>query len=114
MEIDHEDSEGTLRRIRLSGRMDITGTDSVAPRSSALAASAQRRVVVDLTAVEFLASIGIRALISNAKALQKRGGKMVLLVGSNSPVARTLAATGIEAIVPVLADAAEADRATLA
>jgi anti-sigma B factor antagonist len=69
---------------------------------------------VDLTAVSFLASIGIRALISNAKALQQKGGRLVLHVGQNEAVAKTLVATGIDALIPMYQDVGEAERAALA
>ena len=114
MTIDFDDSKDNLRRITISGRLDIPGTDEIATKFSALAASAQRRVVVDLKAVSFLASIGIRAIISNAKALQQRGGKMVLFVGDNATVATTLEITGIDDLIPMFSDAAEAEQAALA
>ncbi len=114
MTIDFEDCKDNLRRISLSGRLDIQGTDAIAAKFTALAASAQRRVVVDLTAVSFLASIGIRALITSAKALQQRGGRMVLFTGDNALVSKTLEMTGIDALIPMFTDAAEAENAALA
>ncbi|MDP2823356.1 MAG: STAS domain-containing protein [Sulfuritalea sp.] len=114
MAIDFDDSKEDLRRITITGRLDIQGTDEIATQFAALAAAAQRRVVVDLTAVSFLASIGIRTIISNAKAVQQRGGKMVLLVGVDSTVAKTLQLTGIADLIPTFADAAEAEKAALA
>jgi anti-anti-sigma factor len=114
MAITFEDVNETLRRIALSGRLDIPGTDEVATKFAALATAGARRVVVDLTAVSFLASIGIRALLINAKSLQQKGGRMVLHVGGNAAVSRTLEATGIDALIPMYADAAEAEKAALA
>jgi len=113
MAISFEDVNDTLRRIALSGRLDIAGTGEIETRFAALAAGGMRHVVVDLTAVSFLASIGIRALIGNAKALQQRGGHMVLHVGNNEIVSKTLLATGIDALIPTYADAGEAERAAL-
>lgn len=114
MPIQHDDTKDRLRIISLSGRLDIPGTDEIATRFAGLAASADRRVVVDLTAVTFLSSIGIRAIVGNAKAQQHRGGRMVLLVGENGPVAKTLEATGIDTLIPTFADATEAEKAALA
>lgn len=114
MPIDYQDVSESLRRIALSGRLDIPGTDAIELKFTALSAAEQRRVVVDLTAVSFLASIGIRALIANAKALQRRGGRMVLFVGDNAMVTKTLEATGIADLIPMFAELAEADRAALA
>lgn len=103
-----------FRRISITGRLDIAGSDSIALKFTTLAVAPQRRVVVDLTGVSFLASIGIRAIISNAKALQQRGGKMVLFVGDNATVTQTLQGTGIDALIPMFADVAASDNAALA
>lgn len=114
MAIDYTDENENLRRITISGRLDIQGTEDIASQFATLTSSTERRIVVDLTAVKFLASLGIRSLITNAKALQQRGGKMVLLVGDNIAVVRTLEATGVDALIPMFADAAEATRVALA
>ena len=114
MTIDFEDCKDNLRRITLSGRLDIQGTEAIAVKFAALASSAQRRVVVNLSAVTFLASIGIRALITGAKGLQQRGGRMVLFTGDNALVSKTLETTGVDALIPMFSDAAEAETAALA
>jgi anti-anti-sigma factor len=113
MAITHEDVSESFRRIALSGRLDGRGTEEIATKFAALS-TAKNRVVVDLTGINFLASIGIRELISNAKALQQKGGRMVLFVGGNPAVTKTLEATGIDALIPMFADAAEAEKAALA
>lgn len=79
--------------------MDILGTDTISPHFTAFCTERKRNVVVDFTGVTFLASIGIRALISNAKVLHKLGGRMALVVGDNTSVARTLDATGIDVLL---------------
>lgn len=114
MAITFEDLSETMRRIALSGRLDGQGTEEIAEKFAALATAAKQRVVVDLTAVSFLASIGIRTLLRNAKTLQQNGGRMVLFVGGNPAVTRTLQATGIDALIPMFADASEAEKAALA
>ncbi len=58
------------------------------------------RVITDLSEVNFLASIGIRLLMMNAKSIAALGGKVVLL--SPSPeVKSVLEITGIPAIIPI-------------
>src|SRR5215813_8610043 len=113
MAIAYEDVSDSFRRIVLSGRLDSKGTEEIAVKFAALSTPAKRRVLVDLTGISFLASIGIRAVLSNAKALQNNGGRMVLFVGGNSAVAKTLEATGIDTLVPMFANAAEAEKAAL-
>jgi anti-sigma B factor antagonist len=114
MAITHEDVNESFRRIALTGRLDSRGTDEIAVKFAALSAAEKRRVVVDLTGVDFLASIGIRALLSAAKTAQQKGGRLVLYVGANPAVTKTLEATGIDALIPMFADAAEAEKAALA
>jgi anti-sigma B factor antagonist len=101
MPITYEDAASGVRLIKLSGRMDIAGTGQIEVPFASLACTDMHNVVVDLTGVEFLASIGIRCLISNAKAQHNRGGKLVLFVGDNEQVARTLETTGIDALIPM-------------
>ncbi|MFZ2124076.1 MAG: STAS domain-containing protein [Rhodoferax sp.] len=114
MPIDFEDCSNQVRRIILTGRLDIPGTAEIDSKFAALSAAAERRVVVDLTGISFLASFGIRSLITNAKAQQNRGGRMVLFVGDNAPIAKTLESTGIDALIPMFATLAEAEKAALA
>ncbi len=113
MAIDFEDDNEHVRRIVLSGRLDLPGTEAIEAKFAALATSGQRHVLVDLTSVSFIASIGIRALITTAKAVQKNGGKMVLLVGGNKAVVKPLETTGIDDLIPMFADSSQAIRAAL-
>lgn len=111
MPIDFEELSTNFRLIKLSGRLDIPGTGEIEGKFAALASTDKHRIVVDLTAVSFLASIGIRTLISNAKAQQQRGGKMVIFVGDNAAVAKTLELTGIDALIPMFKTMGEAEQA---
>ncbi len=111
--IAYEDLSDSCRRVTLAGRLDMLGAEAITLRFASLTAVTSRRVIVDLRAVSFLASVGIRELISNAKAVAQRGGRMVLLVGGNDLVAKTLEATGIGAIVPIYSSEAEALEAAL-
>ena len=114
MSISYDDIGKDLRRIVISGRLDLPGTDSVAAQLEELAAAPKKGVVVDLSSLRFLASIGIRALITSAKAVQQRGGKMVLVVSESSTVMMSLNATGVDQIIPVFKSASEAERAAVA
>jgi anti-sigma B factor antagonist len=114
MTINFHDISENLRRISIFGRLDTSGTETIAAQFTELTAAAKRSVLVDLTAVKFLGSIGIRSLVVGAKDIQQRGGKMVLLTGDNSAVARTLEATGIDALIPMFENEAEARSAALA
>ena len=113
MPISFDDADETLRHIRLTGRLDITGIDSISEIFTELSISTHRQVVVDLSGVNFLVSFGIRELITNAKLIQQRGGRMTIFVGDNKAVLRTLETTGIDTLIPTFVNAAQADRAAL-
>jgi anti-anti-sigma factor len=113
MPISHEDRSASLRHIRLSGRLDLPGIEDISSAFTELCAGPHRRVVVDLSGVTFLVSFGIRELITNAKAIQQRGGRMVIAVGGNATVQKTLSTTGIDTLIPTFADIAQADAAAL-
>ena len=112
--ITHDDVGQDLRRIMISGRLDTTGTDSIAAKLAELTAAPKKSVVVDLTGLKFLASIGIGTLVSSAKAVKARGGKMVLVVDESSTVMMSLEATGIDQLIPVFKTSSDAERAALA
>lgn len=114
MSISYSDVGENLRRIVISGRLDLPGTDSVASRLVELTAAPKKGVVVDLSGVQFLASIGISALITSAKAVQQRGGKMVLVVNEGSTVIMSLEATGVDELIPVFNNVPDAERAAVA
>jgi anti-anti-sigma factor len=114
MSISHSDIGQELRRIAISGRLDISGTESIVPQLVELTAAPKKGVVVDLSRLKFLASIGIRALITSAKAVQRRGGKMVLVVSGNSTVMMSLQATGVNELIPIFDNVPDAERAAVA
>ena len=113
MAINFEDANECLRRIVLSGRLDTVGSEQIAPKFAELTESAKGGVVVSLSAVKFLSSMAIRVLVMGAKAVQAKGGRMVLHVGDNEVIIRTLEATGINELIPTFQDALDAEEALL-
>jgi anti-anti-sigma factor len=89
-------------KVILDGRLDITGAGIIDLQFSAIAGS-HRGVVVDLTNVSFLASIGIRTLLLGAKAVQRRGGTFVLLNPADE-VEKVLEVTGVTDLMPIYHD----------
>jgi anti-anti-sigma factor len=105
---------GEIRTIVVSGRLDVDGTDSVASKLVELTGEPKKGVIIDLSSLKFLASIGIRALVSAAKAVKARGGKLVLVVDSGSSVMMSIKATGVDQLVPIFDDTDDAARAAAA
>ena len=100
MELQYSEVENNIRLIRLSGRLDIVGVSEIESQFTAHSSGENPRLIVDLTDVEFVASIGIRLLTLTAKSVMSRGGRMVML-NPTSDVRDVLELTGIPAIIPV-------------
>lgn len=101
MELQTQQLANGITKINLAGRMDSAGAQGIDLQFTTLTATKKAAIVVDLSEVSFLASIGIRTLITNARALQRRGGKMVLL--SPKPIVdEVLKAAGITSIIEIL------------
>src|SRR6266851_4141313 len=79
MELTYEDLDDGVRRIRLAGRMDVEGSREIDLKFTSLTASRQAFVIVDLSLVDFLSSLGLGTLVRSAKAQMSRAGRMVLL-----------------------------------
>lgn len=71
--------DGGITRINLSGRLDVQGRQDIDMKFTSMTATRKAAVLIDMSEADFIASIGIRTRVSSAKALAKRGGKMVLL-----------------------------------
>jgi anti-sigma B factor antagonist len=99
--ITHDDTGEDLRRIVIAGRLDTPGTNAISASLHELAAAPKRAVIVDLSAVQFAASIAIGQLIATAQEVKARGGHMVLLVSGTSVVMMTLKMGAIDRIIPV-------------
>jgi anti-sigma B factor antagonist len=103
MDLQVQQLDGGIDRIKLTGRLDSAGVQQIDHRLSALAAARQAFILIDLSQVSFLASIGIRALLTNARLLRQRGGKMALL-NPQALVEDVLKVTGTNSIIPVFHD----------
>ena len=67
-----------VSRIKLDGDLDIAGVGEVETRFYAYCADSPR-VLVDLSGVNFIASLGIRMLLQAIKTVSAPGGRLVLL-----------------------------------
>ena len=98
-------------QVRLSGRLDLEGTQSISDRFTFATTVRKAHIIVDLAEVSFLASVGIRLLLTSARAQASRGGKLVL-AAPQTAVRKVLEAAGIDQLIGVVADVASA-RASL-
>jgi anti-anti-sigma factor len=109
MKLTSTDLPDGIRKIDLTGRLDLEGADAIDLKLTVLVSSRRTFAVVDLAGVEFLASIGIATLVRNAKAVRLREGNLVLL-NPQPNVAKVLASTRIDQLIPVCYSLDEAQR----
>ena len=103
IKIEVQELNNDIKQVKLIGRLDIQGTGDVELSFAAHTASKKEKVIVDLSELDFLASIGIRLLLVNAKAQDHRGGKLVLL-NPKPLVDDVLKMTGINVLIPIYTD----------
>jgi anti-sigma B factor antagonist len=110
MDMNVEEVDGVTLAV-MSGRLDIAGASAIELKFNALA-GARKALVVDLSNVSFVASMGIRLLLIAGKTVTAKGGKMALL-GPVPEVEAVLKTAGIASIIPICA-ARDAALATVA
>jgi len=103
MELQYTELDNGVRLITLMGVLDMQGTFSVEVQFARLCAGEGARVLVDLSGVTYLSSIGIPMLINTARSVSSQGGKMGL-VGPIYDVHRVLEITGVPQIIPIYHD----------
>ncbi len=87
-------------KVNLSGRMDIAGAAAIDLHFNALVGS-ERALIIDLSEVSFIASMGLRTLILGARTVASKRGRMVLL-NPNPNVEEVLKTIGIETMVGIV------------
>jgi anti-anti-sigma factor len=102
MQISTEEMPGGITRVALDGRMDIAGAAAVDLKMNLIAGSA-KKLLVDLQKVAFLGSMGLRSIVTPARAVKSRGGKVVLFA-PNEMVESVLKTSGIDTLLPVRHD----------
>ncbi|MFF5113675.1 STAS domain-containing protein [Streptosporangium sp. NPDC000509] len=72
---------GPVRVLRLIGELDaVTVPDVAVALEKALLAFEDLRLVVDLTQVTFIASAGVGALVRIRQEVQRRGGRLIVIL----------------------------------
>ena len=102
MNFDVVDMDNGITGVLLSGRMDVQGAIAVDKKFSAIA-DEKKKVVIDLSQVTFMASLGIRTLIMSCKTLASKGGDMVLL-NPQPNVEKVLRTSGVDTVIQIVRD----------
>jgi len=96
-----------VTKAALSGRLDTASVDKLEISFIAGIVPKGQNTIVDLSQVSFIASLGIRMLLSGARALSRQNATMVLYGASDAimDIIETTALSEIITVVPGEADA---------
>ena len=89
--------------LAVSGRLDMTSAAGVEEDLGSLIDAGERRVALDLTAVDYLSSAGLRAVLIAAKRLRQLEGALVV-VGPTGNVKEVLDLSGLSGVLDVYPD----------
>jgi anti-sigma B factor antagonist len=101
------ENSGTVTQVHLAGRLDAAGADEIGLRLTATVVAQHRDALVDLAGVTFVASMGLRLLISIARGAAGKGHRVVLY-GATPLVQDVLDGAALDQIVPIVATETEA------
>ena len=100
MRLQYSELNSGIRLIKLNGTLDGNGVSRVEMDFVRLCAGENVCVLVDLSKVNYISSIGIPMLINSAKSVVRHGGKLVLLHPQRA-VEDILELAGIPLIIPI-------------
>jgi anti-sigma B factor antagonist len=96
-----------VTKAELSGRLDTASVGQVETSFISGIVPKAQNTVVDLSQVTFIASLGIRMLLSAARVLSRGNAKFVLY-GANAAVMTVIETTALSDIIPVFVSEADA------
>jgi anti-sigma B factor antagonist len=105
-------TDGAVPVVRLAGDLDLSTVPQLTGAIERTAALAPRppRVAVDLTALEFCDSTGLRALIGAVREIEVLGGRAAVAVLPDGPFARLVELSGLREFLHVADSPEEALR----
>jgi anti-anti-sigma factor len=112
MELQFRELDNGIRLLELSGELDMNGTYAIEVEFVRHCNGENARILVDLSKVSYISSIGIPMLVNSAKLVERHGGRMALLNPQKS-VEDVLEMAGIPLVIPVYYDFETAKAALL-
>ena len=109
MELKVMRSDSALTRIELAGKLDVEGEGQIGEQFRQVVQSSNIDVLVDMSQVSYLASLGIRLLFAGAKSLAAIGKKLIV-VSPQPMVEETLLNSGTVKLIPIAQNEDEALR----
>jgi anti-sigma B factor antagonist len=95
-------------QVALTGRLDAVGVQEVANRFQGATAARGRPTIIDLSHLEFIASLGLGMLLTCARSLHNRGARVVIV---NPQPKKALETAHMNSVIPVVKSVQEAEAA---
>src|SRR5215470_3443069 len=73
-----EEKRGNVKIVGLRGRLDANSSPAVEKQLQAIMDRGEDRLVLDLSELTYISSLGLRIFIAVAKNIQKANGKLAL------------------------------------
>ena len=108
MELKIIDREDNITQVALVGHLDTTATQKIDGRFQAATVVRGNPTIVDLSNLDFIASLGIGMLLSAARGLHSKGVGIVL-AGPKGAVETTLRRSSLDSVLPIAANLAKAE-----
>lgn len=103
MEMQVNDVDGNFTQVVLIGRLDTPGVGRIETRFLAAVVPCGKPAIVDLSQVDFIASLGLRMLLSAARSLARKELKLALYAPQDL-VNQVFEGVSLHEIVPVRPD----------
>jgi stage II sporulation protein AA (anti-sigma F factor antagonist) len=97
--------------LSLKGRLEAASVPTLQSQLDEVSPLGTERLLVELSGVSFIGSAALRAILVTAKRLAGTSGKLAIL--APPPIAQIFAVSGLDAVLPVHTDRAEALKALL-
>ena len=96
-----------LTKVLLSGRLDSPGVDKIETHFVAAVVPGNQSAIVDLSKVDFVASMAIRMFITVARSMRQRRSRLALF-GAQALVNEIFEHVSLSEIIPIVATESEA------
>ncbi|MGH8048371.1 MAG: STAS domain-containing protein [Chthoniobacterales bacterium] len=100
MELLVVESSDTFIQLALAGSLNIGGVEAVELKFLAYTTNSSKPVIVDISGVDFVSSLGLRMFLEGARGL-RRTGKTLVLLHPTPEVEKVLEITAISMVAVV-------------
>ena len=99
MEIEKK-QEQEVAVVSVKGRMDAVSSPEFEKEMTVLIAEGNNVLILDLVALDYVSSAGLRSILTITKKLKEKGGKL-LIAGLKGMVKEVFEISGFHSIIPI-------------